>query len=549
MTNWWKNGIVYHLYIKSFYDSNKNGIGDLNGVKEKLNYLETLGIDAIWFSPFFKSPMRDNGYDISDYKSVNSLFGLDEDLEAVFSEMKKKNMKIIIDLVLNHCSINHEWFKEAIKDKNSKYRDYFIFKNENEINNARSIFGGPCWTKVADGQYYYHTFAVEQADLNWENPQLRHEIYDIINYWIDKGVDGFRLDAITFIKKDQPFVNLEADDKDGLFACVKTSLNKEGILEFFDELKAKTWGNKDIFTVGEAAGITFDNLDQYIEPKGLMTTIFDFSYTDIDISGDSWLLDFNWDYKDFQDRLDNMQLQTQKVGHAVTYLENHDNPRSLNKFFKQHSIDPKHHFHMATGLNMFFMFLRGTSFIYQGQEIGMQNIHFNSIDDFEDLHTFDQYERAISKGMSKEDALKLVNKRSRDHSRVPVYFDDEILNIKNRIKPFVSEGISYGCDSVEKQIVDKNSILNFVKEIIKTKKSEVIEDFLINSVYEVYHSPDDIISYRRRLGSKEMTVLINMTHKAIEFEQIKGNVLMSNYHKKSFDGQLEAYEAVIINNF
>lgn len=548
MHPWWSNGIVYHLYIKSFFDFDQNGMGDFKGVTEKLDYLKDLGVDAIWLSPFFDSPMRDNGYDIKDYLNVNPLFGTNEDLDELFHEMKKRNIKVIIDLVLNHSSKDHPWFKKALSDPNSKYRDYYIFKDKSEINNARSIFGNSVWEAVGNNQYYYHTFAVEQPDFNWENPALRQEIYDIVNFWLDKGVDGFRLDAITFIKKNTQYPSFEADDVDGLFNCTKSSLNQEGILDFLREFKDKTWGDRPIYTVGEAAGITFDNLGEYISPKGILTAIFDFSYTDIDISGDAWLLEFNWTYPEFQKKLDTMQLSTQKVGMGVTYLENHDNPRSLNKFFQRLTIESKHHYSMATALQMFYLFLRGTAYIYQGEEIGMINVPFRSIDEVEDLHTIDQYERALKKGMTKNEALQLVNKRSRDHSRVPVFWSEDQLNQPNRAKPFVKTKEDYGCDPIDVQMNDENSILNFMKKIIRIKKSSEMEAFLIASEYAVNPACEGVISYKRVLGSKQLTLFINMTDSPKKVSNYEGTLFLSNTKKKEFDGTLQAYESVILRN-
>lgn len=549
MNQWWQNGLVYHLYIKSFYDSKGKGIGDFKGIEMKLDYLKDLGIDAIWLSPFFDSPMVDNGYDIKDYRHVNPLFGSDQDLDDLFNEMKKRDIKIIIDLVLNHSSDQHAWFKDAMNNPKSKYRDYYIFKEAKDINNARSLFGGSTWEKCDDGSYYYHTFAKEQPDLNWENPNLRQEIYDIVNFWLNKGVDGFRLDAITFIKKNPDYPSLKADDHDGLFSCTKTSLNQPGAIEFLNELKKNTWKDKPIYTVGEAPGVTYEELAKFIGPEGFLTSVFDFSYTDIDVSGDAWKLEFDWSYEDFQKKLDHMQLQTQEVGMASTYLENHDNPRSLNKFFKQLDIAPEDHFYMSTALHIFYLFLRGTAFEYQGQEIGMINVKFNVIDEVEDLHTIDQYHRALERGLSQDDALKLVYKRSRDHARFPVYFDDQVVKVSNRIKPFVRDVSTYGCMSVEKQMLDSKSVYHFVRSLIHYKKQPDIKTFLTNARYEKTVSVSGLIAYKRVLADKEMIVLVNMTDKEKDYILNGYKLVKSNYSKTTFRNKVDAYEALILQNF
>ena len=334
---WWKKEVAYQIYPKSFKDSNGDGIGDLRGIIEKLDYLEDLGVTLLWLCPIYKSPMDDNGYDISDYYDINPEFGTMADLEELIEKAKAKGIKIIMDLVINHSSDEHAWFQEALKDPNSPYHDYYIFKSSKdgkEPNNWRSVFGGSVWQKVEGrDEYYFHAFSKKQPDLNWENPTLRQELYKMINWWLDKGIAGFRVDAINFIKKDQRYLDGPVDGQDGLSACFAYSRNQPGIEVFFDELKKETFEKHNCMTVAEAVGVQYKDLGIFIGEQGCFSMMFDFNYCNFDISEDEeWFKRQDWTTKQFKELLFTSQREVQKLGWIASFLENHDQPRAIDKF-------------------------------------------------------------------------------------------------------------------------------------------------------------------------------------------------------------------------
>ena len=372
---WWKKEIAYQIYPRSFKDSNNDGIGDIRGIIEKLDYFEDLGVTLLWLCPIYKSPMDDNGYDISDYYDINPEFGTMADLEELIEKAKNKGIKIIMDLVINHSSDEHAWFQEALKDPNSPYHDYYIFKSSKdgkEPNNWRSVFGGSVWQKVEGrDEYYFHAFSKKQPDLNWENPTLRKELYKMINWWLDKGIAGFRVDAINFIKKDQRYLDGPVDGQDGLSACFAYSRNQPGIEVFFDELKKETFEKHNCMTVAEAVGVQYKDLGIFIGEQGCFSMMFDFNYCNFDISEDEeWFKRNDWTVKQFKELLFTSQREVQKLGWIASFLENHDQPRAIDKFV----LDKKNHnYYSKTMLAGMFFNLRGTPFIYQGEEIGMEN--------------------------------------------------------------------------------------------------------------------------------------------------------------------------------
>ena len=378
---WWQKEIIYQIYPRSFYDANGDGIGDIKGITSKLEYLKDLGITMIWICPIYKSPMVDNGYDISDYLGINPEFGSMEDLDELLERAQALGIKVMLDLVINHTSDEHRWFKEALKNPNSPYRDYYIFKDsvENkEPNNWRSIFGGSVWEKLQnEDKYYMHVFDKKQPDLNFENPRLRNEIYNMINTWLDKGLAGFRVDSITFLKKDQQFESYQPDGSDGLVTCKHGTRNQPGNDIFLNELKENTFTKYDCVIVGEAPGVKYDELSDFIGENGYFSMIFDFKYADIDVeSGSDWFKRTNWTTQEFKELLFNSQKEIQKVGWSANFIENHDQPRALSKYI----TDEKYQNYIGgSALAMMYFFLRGTPFIYQGQELGMTNFKRKSI--------------------------------------------------------------------------------------------------------------------------------------------------------------------------
>lgn len=548
---WWKKEVGYQIYPRSFYDSNNDGIGDLNGITEKLDYLKNLGITLIWVCPIFKSPMDDNGYDISDYYDVNPEFGTKEDLEKLIAEAEKRGIKVILDLVINHTSDEHEWFLEALKNPESKYRNYYIFKRgENGLppTNWRSHFGGSAWEKVEgeadeDGNemYYLHLFTKKQPDLNWENPEVRKELYKMVNYWLEKGIAGFRVDAINSIKKDARYLDLPVDGADGMAYNVEYTLNQPGIEEFLSELAKETFKKYNAMTVAETPMLEYERYNDFIGDDGFFTMIFDFSYADLDMTKGG----FYYSLRDIptielRDAIFESQLTQQKYGWGAPFLENHDLPRSLNKFFGEKANETN-----AKLLANVFFFLRGTPFIYQGQEIGMDNFVRNDISEFDDIASKDQYQRALGEGFSSEEALYFVNKRSRDNSRTPMQWG----NSKNagfskdeNSKSWIKLTGSQATTNVADQINDKDSIFSHYKKMIDLRQNGKYSDCLtFGDFISVPLENEKIIAYVRKYGNQKVLCISN-------FSELKQEVKLSEIAKALGEKEIKIGE-ILINNF
>ena len=548
---WWKKEVGYQIYPRSFYDSNNDGIGDLNGITEKLDYLKNLGITLIWVCPIFKSPMDDNGYDISDYYDVNPEFGTKEDLEKLIAEAEKRGIKVILDLVINHTSDEHEWFLEALKNPESKYRNYYIFKRgENGLppTNWRSHFGGSAWEKVegeadenGNEMYYLHLFTKKQPDLNWENPEVRKELYEMVNYWLEKGIAGFRVDAINSIKKDARYLDLPVDGADGMAHNVEYTLNQPGIEEFLSELAKETFKKYNAMTVAETPMLEYERYNDFIGDDGFFTMIFDFSYTDLDMTKDG----FYYSLRDIptvelRDKIFESQLTQQKYGWGAPFFENHDLPRSLNKFFGEKANETN-----AKLLANVFFFLRGTPFIYQGQEIGMDNFVRNDISEFDDIASKDQYQRALGEGFSSEEALYFVNKRSRDNSRTPMQWD----NSKNagfskdeNSKSWIKLTGSQATTNVADQINDKDSIFSHYKKMIDLRQNGKYSDCLtFGDFISVPLENEKFIAYVRKYKNQKVLCISN-------FSELKQEVKLSEIAKALGEKEIKIGE-ILINNF
>lgn len=552
---WWDKSVVYQVYPKSFYDTNNDGIGDLKGIISKLDYLQYLGIDVIWLCPIYKSPMADNGYDIEDYYNIESQFGSMEDMDNLIEEANKRNIKIMMDLVINHTSHKHEWFIESRSSKDNPKRDFYIWKDPKEDgsapNNWESIFGGSAWEyDSTTNQYYLHVFAKEQPDLNWENKQVRQQLYEMINYWLDKGIGGFRVDAITFIKKGNDFKDLESQDNKELVNICGACLNQEGIENFLAELKEETFSKYDILTVAEAPGVSKERLNEYTGEKGFFDLLFEFEHVDLDIAKDGkWYKDTKWILLDFKRAISKSQEIYNDIGFGALYLENHDQPRSLSKFIKEEDISPI----SAKMLALSYFFLKGIPFIYQGQEIGMTNVKFQSIDDYDDIASIDQYNRAIKEGLSKEEALACVHKRSRDNTRTPMQWNDSENAGFTKGKPWLNVNENYKEINIENNIGSKDSLLNFYKKLIQLRKDSIYSDVLVYGKYvEAIKEDRNIFTYIREYEDKKLLVICNFSNENINLDlnyNIK-DVVISNYeHIKIFDKsiKLEPYEAVVLD--
>jgi alpha-glucosidase len=551
---WWQKEVIYQIYPKSFYDSNNDGVGDIKGITQKLDYLQSLGITMIWICPIFQSPMADNGYDISDYYQLNPEFGDMKDLEELIDRAKEKGIKIVLDLVINHTSDEHPWFQDLLENpKNSKYRDYYILKqgkNGQPPTNWRSVFGGSVWEPLkGTEEYYFHSFHVKQPDLNWENQEVREELYKMVNYWLEKGIAGFRVDAITFIKKDQSYDNIPADGVDELGKCTKKARNQPGIEVFLHELNKETFSKYNCVTIGEAPGVPYEQYRDYIGDNGYFSMIFDFKYADLDVaSGSEWFKRIDWNVLDLKKLLFTSQNEIQKVGWGANFLENHDQNRSISKYIKK---EENRNFYSATMLAAMYFNLRGTPFIYQGQEIGMTNFKRKSIEEFDDISSIDQYYRSMDEGFSAEESLHFINLRSRDNSRTPFHWSAQEYGGFSKVQPWLGMNEHYKTINVEQQEQDPNSILNFYKKMIQVRQSK--ESLIYGEIKPILEEHPTIIAYKRKLAAEEVVCYFNFSPETenVELEQYEYDILLNNYKEESAtiteqEYTLKPYQALVL---
>lgn len=549
---WWHDKVAYQIYPKSFLDSNGDGIGDLRGIISKLDYLKDLGVDIIWLSPIYKSPFVDQGYDISDYYSIAEEFGTMEEFDELLAEAKKRNMYIIMDLVINHCSDKHEWFQKALADPDGEYADYFYFrkgKDGNPPSNYRSYFGGNCWEPVpGTDKYYFHMFAKEQPDLNWENPTLRKKLYDMINWWLEKDLAGFRIDAIINIKKDLDFPNLEPDGADGLAGCWRMVENVEGVGEYLEDLKKNTFEKYDAFTVAEVFNMHKDELSQFIGENGHFSTIFDFSAHALSNGAHGWYDAPDINFNDWRKTIINSQLQVQKCGIEANIIENHDEPRGVSRFLPEYARNP-----LGTKmLGTVSVLLRGIPFIYQGQEIGMQNAVWNDVKEYNDINTIDQYNLAISAGLSDKEALAVCSKMSRDNARTPVQWSDSDNAGFTTGTPWLKVNSNYKDINVQNQENDPDSVLNYYRKLVATRKSPEYKEVFTYGVFEpAYEDTEYVMAYYRVSDNQRILVAANFGKdaKTIELNFPVKKVVLSNVGRKEINEvslKLDSCEVIVI---
>ena len=522
-TKWWQNEIVYQIYPRSFCDSNGDGMGDLKGITSKLDYLKNLGVTMLWICPCYESPMADNGYDISDYKKIADEFGTMEDMDELINEAKKRDIKIILDLVINHTSDEHKWFQEALKDPESKYHDYYIFKEGSKsINNWRSMFGGTVWEKVPGrDEVYLHVFHKKQPDLNWENEEVRKELYDMVNWWLEKGIAGFRIDAITFIKKDLTWKDREADGVDGLAKCTKAARNQPGIGEFLNELKENTFKKHDCMTVAEAPGVPYEELEEFIGEDGYFSMIFDFRYADLDVaSGSEWFKRVPWTIKDLNQKIMDSQMALQKCGWGANFIENHDQPRATTKYLKENQDNKDA---VKTLAAMYFL-LRGTPFIYQGQELGMVNFQRKGIEEFNDISSIDQYYRAIDEGLTERESLRAINLRSRDNTRTPFPWNGQKYGGFSTEKPWLKMTEEHPKVNAVDQVGREGSIYQFYKEMINFRQNSEYKNCLVFGNIEPMESSENVIAYRRYTEDESIECWFNLGVEEVTEELKDSNV-------------------------
>jgi oligo-1,6-glucosidase len=538
---WWHDKVAYQIYPKSFCDTNGDGIGDLRGIISKLDYLKELGVDIIWLSPIYKSPFVDQGYDISDYYAIAEEFGTMEEFDELLAEAKKRDMYLIMDLVVNHCSDKHEWFQKALADPDGPYADYFYFrkgKNGNPPSNYRSYFGGNCWEPVpGSDKYYFHMFAKEQPDLNWENPKLREEIYRMINWWLDKGLAGFRIDAIINIKKDLAFPDMEPDGDDGLASCWRMVENVEGVDELLEDLKNHTFAKKDAFTVGEVFNIGVEDLPDFIGENGHFSTIFDFSAHMLSDGEHGWYDAPPISFDAWKKAITDSQMRVQNVGFEANIIENHDEPRGVSRFLPDYAQNADG----AKMLGTVSVLLRGIPFIYQGQEIGMQNARFNSVDEFDDISTKDQYRVAREAGLSDAEALAVCSVMSRDNARTPMQWKDAPQAGFTSGTPWLKVNDNYPVINVEKEEGQPDSVLHYYRKLIALRKSgEYRELFTYGKFEPAYENADHVMAYYRILQGRRVLVAANFGTDTIEldWEVPAKKVLLSNKKRTNAENKL-----------
>ncbi|MCM3585325.1 alpha-glucosidase [Mesobacillus maritimus] len=509
---WWKEAVAYQVYPRSFMDSNGDGIGDIQGVISKLDYLKDLGIDVIWICPIYSSPNDDNGYDISDYKGIMEEFGTMEDFDQLLEEVHSRGMKLIMDLVINHTSDEHPWFIESRSSKDNPYRDYYIWhpgKNGKEPNNWESIFSGPAWEYDEETkEYYMHIFSRKQPDLNWENPKVRQELYDMVNWWLDKGIDGFRVDAISHIKKVPGFPDLPNPEKKKYVPSMDGHRNREGIQEYLQELKEVTFAKYDIMTVGEANGVTVEQADEWVgEDNGKFNMIFQFEHLDLWGTSKSGGLDIHA----LKKTLTKWQKGLDGMGWNALFLENHDQPRSVSTWGNDAELREE----SAKGLATMYFLMQGTPFIYQGQEIGMTNVKFDSIEDYNDVKDRNFYKEERAEGKSHEEIMEIIWKNSRDNSRTPMQWNDQHNAGFSTGQPWLKMNPNYQEINVEESLKNPDSIYHYYKKLIQLRKNS--ETLIYGSYDLILEDHDQIYAYTRILGDETYVVITNLFADEAEF--------------------------------
>ncbi|WAA09983.1 glycoside hydrolase family 13 protein [Fervidibacillus albus] len=528
---WWKESVVYQIYPRSFMDANGDGIGDLKGITEKLDYVKDLGADVIWICPMYKSPNDDNGYDISDYEAIMDEFGTMDDFDTLLEETHKRGMKLILDLVINHTSDEHPWFIESRSSKNSPKRDWYIWrdgKNGKEPNNWESIFGGSAWEydRKTD-QYYLHLFSKKQPDLNWENEEVRNALQEMVLWWLDKGIDGFRIDAISHIKKKPGLPDMPNPKGLQYVSAFPYMMNVEGIDDFLKDFAEKTFKKYDIMTVGEANGVKIEDADRWVgEDEGYFNMIFQFEHLELWDKG----IDNSVDVRSLKKTLTRWQKGLEGKGWNALFIENHDQPRSVSTW----GDDEAYWKESAKMLGAMYFFMKGTPYIYQGQEIGMTNVQFPNIEDYNDVGMRNFYELERKKGRTHREIMEIIWKKGRDNSRTPMQWNgQQMAGFTTAEKTWFGVNPNYKTINVEKQMADPESILNFYKRMIRLRKEH---DVFIYGTYDLLFEDDpQLFVYTRTLGGELALIICNFHVQPVpfvtpsEFRSHNFNLLMANY--------------------
>ena len=546
--NWWKEAVAYQVYPRSFNDSNGDGIGDLPGLIEKLDYLENLGIDVIWLSPMYPSPNDDNGYDISDYKGIMSEFGTMDDFDQLLSSIHQRGMKLILDLVVNHTSDEHPWFIESKSSKASAKRDWYIWADPkpdgSEPNNWESIFNGSTWEfDESTKQYYFHLFSKKQPDLNWENPDVRQAVFEMMNWWFEKGIDGFRVDAITHIKKNFEAGDLPVPDGKKFAPAFDVDMNQPGIQEWLQEMKDKSLSRYDIMTVGEANGVTPNDAEEWVgEEKGKFNMIFQFEHLGLWSTGDT-----KFDVKSYKQVLNRWQKQLENVGWNALFIENHDQPRRVSTW----GDDKNYWYESATSHATAYFLQQGTPFIYQGQEIGMTNYPFESIESFNDVAVKTEYQIVKKEGGDVNQLLDKYKMENRDNARTPMQWNNSINAGFTTGKPWFHVNPNYTEINVKQQLNDKFSILSYYKALIQLKKSDLIYTYGKFNMVDAENK--QVFAYTRTFKNNTVLIVANLTNEVselnlpFELDISSVDIKLHNYHLNDINlDHIKPYESFVV---
>jgi len=544
--NWWKEAVVYQIYPRSFCDSNGDGIGDLRGIISKLDYLKDLGVNVIWLCPVYKSPNDDNGYDISDYYDIMDEFGTLSDWEEMLSDIHKRGMKLIMDLVVNHSSDEHKWFKESRSSKNNEKRDYYIWKkgkDGREPSNWTSFFTPSAWEyDDKTGEYYLHLFSKKQPDLNWENPKLREEIFTMMKWWLQKGIDGFRMDVINCISKVEGYPSVPSQDS-GYKWGGEYFINGPRVHEYLQEMNRKVLSKHDIMTVGETPDVNVDDAALYTaEERNELNMVFQFELMGID-SGESGKWELKpWKLTDFKNIIKKWQLGLENNGWNSLFLNNHDQPRMVSRF----GDDKKYRNESAKMLGTLVHTLQGTPYIYQGEEIGMTNIKFKSIEEYKDIETINYYNEVLKNGdKDVNHIMESIYSKGRDNARTPMQWNDEENAGFTFGEPWIKVNPNYKEINVKNEEEDKDSVLNYYKKLIKLRKENPV--LIYGKFIPVMEQDEEVFSYIREMGNEKILVILNFKGKDVDFVLPEGikiseeGLLISNY--ENHDEKLKPYEA------
>lgn len=552
MNDWKKKAIVYEAYVQSFNDSDGDGIGDLPGLIEKLDYIKNLGANVIWLTPIFKSPLVDNGYDIADYEAINPIYGSMNDFKKLLQQAHERDLKIVMDLVVNHTSDQHKWFKESKKNRNNKYSDYYIWRDPKEDGSAPtnlgSAFGGSAWTYVPErNQYYLHLFAKQQPDLNWDNPQVRNDIYQMMKFWLDMGVDGFRMDSISFISKPSKFEDAPLEDNKEYGAYYYGSANGPHIHEYLREMNQKVLSKYDVISIGETPHTTAREARLFVEPdRHELDMVFQFEHMHVDYGEFGRYSDVTFKMSDLRNSMTSWQND---LSWNSNYLGNHDQPRIVSRF----GNDSKYRKESAKMLAMVSLLQKGTPFIFQGEEIGMTNLHIKNIDELKDLEAHNIYSFLKSKGISDKDALKMVNRKTRDDARTPMQWNKEQNAGFSSGNPWIEVNPNYLEINVKKDLQDSNSIYRFYQKLLKLRNNNQV---LLDGNYDLI-TPEDsaIFAYTRSSDKDKVAVICSFVPYKVKYELPedfvnKNKVILSNYDDRedmaSNTIYLRPYEGVVI---